>query len=427
MNWKEMLAQANKLMEEVKAVDVAEASAEELEQIGEKHAEAKALMAKAGQLKEIEQTALELQQTVEAEQQGDSPVEGSEFKTWGDFLFATWLWTAHQKRDPRLKVFKDDAPSSKPEVKDMVESTGAAGGFLVPVEFLAELQAAMAENAIVRPRATILPMRRRQLDVPVLDQTGTTAGIPHWFGGMQFYWAEEAHEKTLSDPTFRKISLVAHKMIGYTRASDELLDDSAISLEAFLSGPLGFAGGATWMEDYAFLQGTGAGQPLGVIPATATINVARATAGTITYADICNMLMNFLPTGKGVWVISQSALSTVVQISGPAGNPSYVWQPNAREKTPAYLFGYPVIWSEKSPAMGTAGDILLADFQYYLIGDRQATTVESTKFDRWRYDETSWRMVHRVDGQPWLSQPLTYQDGATQVSPFVILAGAGAS
>ena len=64
----------------------------------------------------------------------------------------------------------------------------------------------------------------------------------------------------------------------------------------------------------------------------------------------------------------------------------------------------------------------LADFRYYLIGDRQATTIESTPYtDQWKYDLTSWRAVHRVDGQPWLSAPLTYQDGTVQVSPFVIL------
>jgi HK97 family phage major capsid protein len=79
------------------------------------------------------------------------------------------------------------------------------------------------------------------------------------------------------------------------------------------------------------------------------------------------------------------------------------------------------VWTEKVPRVGTTGDVVLADWRYYLLGDRQATTIESTKFDRWAYDETSWRVVHRVDGQPWLSAPLTYQDGTTQVSPFVVL------
>ena len=132
---------------------------------------------------------------------------------------------------------------------------------------------------------------------------------------------------------------------------------------------------------------------------------------------------NFLPSGRGMWVITQSALSDLIQLTGPAGNPSYVWQPNAREGVPGFLLGFPVVWSEKSPRIGEPGDVLLADWSYYLIGDRQAITVESTQFDRWRFDETSWRLVHRVDGQPWLSQPLTFQDGTTEVSPFVILGG----
>jgi HK97 family phage major capsid protein len=303
----------------------------------------------------------------------------------------------------------------------MVESVGAAGGFLVPTEFLAQLQGVMAEDSLCRSRSTIIRMRRRQIDIPVLDQTGTTAGIPHWFGGMQFYWTEEATAKTSTDAAFRKIALVAHKLIGYTYASDELVADSAISLADFLSGPLGFAGGLAWMEDWAFINGTGAGQPLGVINAGATITVNRAAAPNVGLVDLLNMLENFLPSGRGVWFYTQSALRELMEISGPAGNASYVFMPSAREGVPGTIFGYPAIRTEKCPRLGTAGDFILGDWRYYLIGDRQATTVESTQFDRWNYDETSWRAVHRVDGQPWLSQPLTYQDGTTQVSPFVIL------
>ncbi len=33
----------------------------------------------------------------------------------------------------------------------------------------------------------------------------------------------------------------------------------------------------------------------------------------------------------------------------------------------------------------------------------------------------TWRVVERVDGQPWIEKPITLQDGTTQVSPFVAL------
>jgi HK97 family phage major capsid protein len=83
--------------------------------------------------------------------------------------------------------------------------------------------------------------------------------------------------------------------------------------------------------------------------------------------------------------------------------------------------GYPIVWTEKLPALGTQGDILLANWPDYLVGDRQATTIDASMHYRFRYDLMAWRAVHRVDGQPWLSAPLTLADGAFQISPFVIL------
>lgn len=422
MDYKEKLAQAKVLFDKAKAIlSDPEASAEDKGKIEAMLEEAKRLKKEALQLKEILDTGIdEILESKEEVKEVDPKQSPKEFKEWGEFLTSIWLENTGRKHDNRLVYFKDEAAKGH-EGKQMVESVGASGGFLVPAEFLAQLQTIMAEDAIVRSRATIIRMRRRQVDIPVLDQTGTSAGVPHWFGGMQFYWAEEASEKTITDAEFRKVSLVAHKLIGYTRASDELLDDAAISLSDFLTGPLGFAGGVAWMEDYSFLQGTGAGQPLGVINAGATITVNRAAQNAIGFSDLADMMESFLPGGKGVWIITQSALSDIIQMVGPAGNQSYIWQPNAREGIPGSILGLPVIWSEKVPAVGTAGDVVLADWKYYLLGDRQAATVESTKFDKWRFDQTSWRVVHRVDGQPWLSAPLTYQDGATQVSPFVIL------
>jgi len=422
MTWRDASGQANKLYEDVKAILTnPEAADEDKAKVGDMIKDADALKAKAMQLQGIETGASEmaaLQAQAAADQTGDPQPGDSKFNQWGEFLFKVWQAGKDPgPHDKRLEYFKDEAPSG---VKDLAEATGAAGGFLVPTEFRAELLAIQGEVGIVRSRATVIPMRRRQITLPVLDQTSTTAGQPHWFGGMTFEWIEEGQEKPTDDPAFREINLTAHKLVGFTRASDELLDDSAIPLEAFLAGPLGFAGGAVWMEDYAFLRGTGTGTPLGVaLPAGATITVARAAANAVSYVDLVNMLVEFLPSGRGVWVISQSVMPQILQLQDPNGN--YVWQPSAREGMPQTIFGFPVIWTEKLPLLGTQGDVLLADFRYYLIGDRQATTVESTKFEKWREDKTSWRMVHRVDGQPWLSAPLTYQDGTTQVSPFVIL------
>jgi len=434
-DYKQLLAEANDLLAKAKVVaGNPDASDEDKAQVPEWRETAKGLRGEAAEamniLEEVEEQAtLESKAQKFAHEQAPEdegrldPTKPEAFKEFGpDFLQACWR-AEHKspqirRLDPRLRFFKEESEPGH-ESKQMVESVGASGGFLVPTEFMARLYSVGAEDAIMRPRASIIRMNRRQIDIPVLDQTGTTSGRPHWFGGMRFYWGEEAEEKTETEPKFRKVSLVAHKLIGYTRSSDELVDDSAISLSDYLSGELGFLGGVRWMEDYHFLRGTGVGQPLGIINAGATITVARQAGGTVGYIDLANMDEHFLPQGRGLWVISQSLKSELRQVQDPAGN--YVWQPNARDGIPNTIFGWPVIFTEKVPLAGVAGDVLLIDPRYYLLGDRQATTIESTQYDYWRYDQTSWRVVHRVDGQPWLSTYLTMQDGTTTVSPFVML------
>lgn len=434
--WQAKLAKAEAIFRDVKGILEDPASdAEKRGKVTEMVADAKKYQAEALQLKEIEAAIPLLAEQAAASQVKEAPVKPSELKEWRHFLFEVWKAghpAIQEKAHPGLRFFRDkdeeaDDRGGPAPTKDLSGAAGSTGGYLIPPEFDATLRAAMAPASIVRSRATIIPMRRRQIDIPVLDQTGTTAGRPHWFGGMQFFWEEEGGEKDTTDPAFRQMTLTARKLIGFTRASDELIDDSAISLEAFFSGPLGFAGGAAWMEDYAFLRGTGAGQPLGVIHAPATIQHTRAGAG-VTYADLVGLVSKFMPSGRGVWLASQSVLPSLMAMEGPSGNPAYLWvgafQPGGiANGIPGMLLGYPIIFVEKLPALGYQGDIGLFDFSYYLIGDRQATTVESTKFEKWREDKTSWRMVHRVDGRPWLSAPLTYEDGVTQVSPFVVLSG----
>ena len=408
--------QAKKLFDDAQVILQREHTAEEFAAAEKMISDGKALQNKAVLLTDVGKAAAEMV----AEHEDKTPPIGAKFADWSEFVAsaAKAYKTGGKVVDPRLISWKTAATPD--ERKDLVESVGASGGFLVPTEFYSNLMAVDPEANIVRSRATILRMRRRQIDIPVLNQTATTAGAPHFFGGMAFYWTEEASAKTETNASFRKVSLVAHKLTGYTEVSDELLDDSAISLGDFFNSSLGFAGGIAWMEDYAFLRGTGAGQPLGIINAGATITVARQSVATpLGYTDLVNMLESFLPSGRGVWVFNQSCMSNLLTLQDPSS--TYIWQPNLQAGVPGMLFGYPVIFTEKTPTIGNAGDVILADMRYYLIGDRQATTVESTNIERFQYDETSWRAVHRVDGQPWLSAPLTLADGVAQVSPFVIL------
>ena len=111
-------------------------------------------------------------------------------------------------------------------------------------------------------------------------------------------------------PTFTQVQLTARKLTGYTVASNELLQDSAISMEALINSM--FADALTYFEDDAFINGTGAGQPLGILNADAMVTVSAETgqsAGTILWENIVNMYSRMLPQslGRAVWIASSSS------------------------------------------------------------------------------------------------------------------------
>lgn len=424
----EMKNEATRLFNEAETLLMkGDATGEEKGKAFEMVKAAKELTANIDALIQIKEAAGVLSGVV-AEKAAAQPQPASDFKSMGQFYRAVYAQTYNGRPDPRLKMHTaSDEPSNgdhtnqngwMSESKTLVESIGASGGFLVPTEQLNTLYMWEPDPATIQSRATVIPMTRRSIRIPVLNQTGTTAGQPHWWGGVLAKWTEEVGEKDETEPSFRQIELVAHKLATYTEAGDELLEDSAQSLEAILASA--FRGAFEWYKEEAFLNGSGAGQPLGVIRANATIRVARAAAGAIALADIVNMLQAFQGTNP-VWMITRSALSQLMLLNGPAGNPSYVFMPSAHEGMPGTLFGFPIVFNEHCPVLGTEGDIGLYDFKKYLVGERKATTIDTTKIYKFRNDITSWRAVARVDGQPWLSAPLTYSDGTTQVSPFVIL------
>jgi HK97 family phage major capsid protein len=340
-------------------------------------------------------------------------VEDALDKLEGTKSFGDWLIAVRNRDNKRLKEVYGST-------KVMVEQTGAEGGYLVPTEYLNDMvEAPEPFVEVVQPRARVIRGSRRSIQIPVLDQTGAfaAAGKPNYWGGLLSYWTEEAAGKTTTEPDFKQLELVAHKLAGYTQASDELLADSAIGLDQMLRGL--FAGAVRWRRDYAYLRGTGVGQPLGVINSGALLTTARDVANQISANDIHSLLQIFMPSSMGhaVWVISQTCME---QIAALGDGTNYIWAPNAQEPLPMRLYGIPVIWTEKLPALGTTGDILLADFNYYYIYERGGLAIDVSQHYAFTSDLTTWRFVYRTDGQPSLSAPI-YIDNANQISPFVAL------
>lgn len=344
------------------------------------------------------------------------------FPRFRDFLGSVRNFRMNRTLDERLSYI----PGTGTKTAGHMEiGDDAQGGFLVPEEYRMELQEIALENSVVRPRATVLPMATDSLKIPYVNDTSHASSV---FGGVIAYWTGEAVAKTATKPTFGQLELTPHKLAGLTYTSNELLADSAIALEPLIRRQFGSAWG--FFEDDAFLMGSGGGQPLGVFNCGCLKSVLRNTANRVMYEDIAEMYQSMLPPSipYSVFVIGPTVLAELIELgSGNAADASgkiLIWQPDAKAGVQLTLMGRPVIISEKLQALGTAGDILFADFRYYLIGDRQSITIDASTHVAFTTDETAWRFVLRVAGQCWPQSVITSRRGAFTMSPFVQLSAA---
>lgn len=339
------------------------------------------------------------------------------FKTFGEYLTCVRKARATREIDKRLKWVGESKTTGHMEIGE-----DSQGGFLVPEIYRAELYQLAIETAVVRPRATIIPMTTDSLKIPYVNDTSHASTL---HGGVVAYWTAEAAAKSPTKPTFGQMELTPHKLAGLTYSSNELLADSAIALEPLIKRMFGEA--MAYFEDDAFIAGTGAGQPLGILNAGCMVNVYRNTVNRVHIEDLAEMWMHLQPEsmGSAYWVINPTVIPELIELgSGNAADASgkiLVYIDKVGDAIVWKIFGRPVLISEKLQALGTAGDIILADFKYYLIGDRQPITIDASTHVAFTTDETCWRFVLRVAGQPW---PQTYQRvrrGGIDVSPFVQL------
>ena len=311
-------------------------------------------------------------------------------------------------------------------LKNAAASSGepASGGFLVPEAFRAELLSLSLEASVVRPRARIVPMETSRVIYPYIDDTSHTANV---FGGVQGYWTPESGQQTDVAASFGRMALEAWKLTAFANVPNELIADSAVSFEAFIRST--FPQALAYFADVAFLSGSGAGQPLGILTDgnAARVSVAKEAgqaADTIVWQNIVKMYSRMLPQslGSAVWVVAPDVfpeLATMALSVGTGGGP--IWLNNGVGGPPATILGRPVVISEKVENLGDQGDINFIDFSYYLVGDRQAMTVASSEHFRFQNGETSFSFVERLDGRPWLQSALTPRNGGPTLSPFVTL------
>lgn len=346
-----------------------------------------------------------------------APEARREFETVGEFLHAVRF-----NRDDQRLNFVEGVGAAGNDMDlsaEMRMDNATTGGFLIPPQLRTQILSVDPQDALVRPRANIIPAGDppdSSVTVPALDQTGSTNNM---FGGVTVSWIAEGETKPETQAALRNITLTPHEVAGYMTITDKLLRNWQAA-DGFVRGLL--RGAVNAAEDYAFLRGTGVNQPLGVINAGATYFVHRAGANAISYADLVNMVARLLMRGNvnsPIWSMPQQALPQIATMVDPEGH--YIWQANsngAKDGLAGALLGYPVRWNNRAPALGSKGDVILADWSFYMVKDGSGPFVAASEHVKFLENKTVIKIFWNVDGAPWLTAPL-YEENGYQVSPFV--------
>jgi HK97 family phage major capsid protein len=243
-------------------------------------------------------------------------------------------------------------------------------------------------------------------------------------GGILGYWAGEATEKTKSKPKFREIDLTLKKLVGLCYATDELLQDAS-ALESFIRSA--FVAEFGFLLDDAIINGTGAGQPLGILNAGCLVQVDKETgqkADTVVFENVIKMWSRLFPASQSnsIWLINNNVYPQLFQMSmavGTGGVPVYMPAGGINNAPYGTLFGRPVIAIEQCPTVGDLGDIILADMNGYVLAEKGGISSDMSVHVRFEFDESVFRFVLRVDGQPVRASALTPYKGSSTLSHFV--------
>ncbi len=230
------------------------------------------------------------------------------------------------------------------------EGVDADGGYLVPEEYDSRLIDVLTEENIMRKLG-------HQLTTSGEHKINIAATKP------AAAWIEEGGALSFGDATFDQILLDAHKLHVAIKVTEELLYDNAFGLESYIIDQFGKA--LANAEEDAFLNGTGAGQPLGLFAETGG-GTAAASVATLAADNVMDLVYALKrPYRKSAkFIMNDQTIAAIRKLKD--NNGAYMWQPSLVSGEPDKLLGYDVYTSPFCPE----GKIAFGDYSYYNIGDR---------------------------------------------------------
>ncbi|MEO8723154.1 MAG: phage major capsid protein [Sphingobium sp.] len=287
------------------------------------------------------------------------------------------------------------------ELKSFSGASNASGGFAVPREIDAMIEATLK---------AISPIRR----VANVVRTGTS-GYRKLVttGGVASGWAAEtAARPETASPTFYEIVPSFGELYANPTASQAMLDDAQFDVETWLSNEIAMEFAKA--EGAAFVSGNGTARPKGFLTYTATseIDTIRAfgslqyipsgAAGAFLSTNPQDKLVDLVQSLKApyrqgaVFMMNSATLARIRKFKTADG--AFLWQPSLIAEQPATLLGYPVIEAEDMPDVATDSlSIAFGNFQAgYVIAERNETSILRDPFSNKPF--VSFYAVKRLGG-----------------------------
>ena len=335
---------------------------------------------------------------------------------------------ARGRFDSMVKREKTLAEKRAAGTGGMVMAVGQDGGLLLQGETSMDMIKNGFNNSAVLSRAANRDLGASQfVELVGLDETSRADGSRG--GGVRVYTDKELSLMTQSKTKFDKIRLEPKRLTGMYFASDEILQNAPMlqgEMTELFTEEFGFKG-----QDIA-INGSGAGEGLGVMKAPCLVTVAAEAgqvATTIVFMNLVKMKARVRRRSKNslLWIANQDIEPQLYGLSLPIGTggvvmPAYIPANNAADGTDGTLLGLPIVFVEQCATMGTTGDIILGDWSMYYAANKGGIESASSIHLKFDYNQTAFRFVTWFDGQPRMKAPLTPYKGAATTSPFVALA-----
>ena len=275
------------------------------------------------------------------------------------------------------------------EIRDALQvGELAEGGYTVPSEFEHQLVEALQEENIMRGLVHVITTASGDRKIPLVTNYGNAS------------WIEEEQQIPESDVAFGQVSLGAHKLATAIRISQELLQDSAFDMAAFITHEFQRRAGAA--EEAAIISGDGSHKPVGLLHDTlgAQVGVTAASATAITADELIDLQHSLKSSyrRKATFIMNDATIAAIRKLKDGAGQ--YIWQPGIKEGAPDMLFNQKVLMSNYMPLVAAGNKVILyGDLSYYWLADRAGRTLQRLNELYALNDQVGYKLTERLDGR----------------------------